>query len=65
MYLFLAVLRVDIPRPPFRFLLDMGADRFRTEARLSPVDKKLFWRRQFLNPCAFEHAPAALRALVE
>ena len=36
-----------------------------TEARLSPVDKKLFWRRQFLNPYAFEGAPAALRALVE
>ncbi|TAV53039.1 type II toxin-antitoxin system HipA family toxin [Rhizobium leguminosarum] len=35
------------------------------EARLSPVDKKLFWRRQFLNPYAFEGAPAALRALVE
>ncbi|MBY5842342.1 type II toxin-antitoxin system HipA family toxin [Rhizobium ruizarguesonis] len=36
-----------------------------TEARLSPIDKKLFWRRQFLNPYAFEGAPAALRALVE
>ncbi|MBZ9603161.1 type II toxin-antitoxin system HipA family toxin [Phyllobacterium chamaecytisi] len=35
------------------------------EAQLSPVDKKLFWRRQFLNPYAFEGAPAALRALVE
>lgn len=43
----------------------MGADRLRTEARLSPIDKKLFWRRQFLNPYAFESAPAALRALVE
>jgi hypothetical protein len=64
-YLFLAVLRVEIPRTPFQFLLDMGADRLRTEARLSPIDKKLFWRRQFLNPYAFESAPAVLRALVE
>jgi serine/threonine-protein kinase HipA len=35
------------------------------EARLSPIDKKLFWRRQFLNPYAFEGAPAALKALVD
>ena len=35
------------------------------EARLSPVDKKLFWRRQFLNPYALEGAPAALPALIE
>ena len=24
------------------------------EAKLSPVDRKLFWHRQFLNPYAFE-----------
>ena len=24
------------------------------EANLSPVDRKLFWKRQFLNPFAFE-----------
>ncbi|APO66178.1 HipA-like protein [Rhizobium gallicum] len=34
------------------------------EAGLSQVDKQLFWRRQFLNPFAFEGAPAALKALV-
>ncbi|MBY5635262.1 hypothetical protein GFL91_14555 [Rhizobium leguminosarum bv. viciae] len=38
---------------------------FETETRLSPVDKELFWRRQFLNPYAFEGARAALRALVD
>jgi serine/threonine-protein kinase HipA len=34
------------------------------EASLSAVDKQLFWRRQFLNPYAFEGAPAAVQALV-
>jgi serine/threonine-protein kinase HipA len=29
------------------------------------VDRDLFWRRQFLNPFAFEGAPEALSALVE
>jgi serine/threonine-protein kinase HipA len=35
------------------------------EAGLSAVEKKLFWRRQFLNPFAFDGAPDSLRALVE
>ena len=35
-----------------------------TEARLSEVDRRLLWRRQFLNPFAFEGAPPALAALV-
>lgn len=30
------------------------------EAALSAVDKQLFWRRQFLNPFAFEGAPKVL-----
>ena len=34
------------------------------EAHLSEVDRGLLWRRQFLNPFAFEGAPAALLALV-
>jgi len=32
---------------------------------LSEVDRNFFWRRQFLNPFAFEEAPAELAALVE
>ena len=35
-----------------------------TEARLSEVDRNLLWRRQFLNPFAFEGTPPALAALV-
>ena len=35
------------------------------EADLSEVDRNFFWRRQFLNPFAFEEAPAELAALVE
>ena len=34
------------------------------EAGLSDVDRALLWRRQFLNPFAFEDAPDALSALV-
>jgi len=30
------------------------------EATLSTVDRELFWRRQFLNPFAFEGAPETL-----
>jgi serine/threonine-protein kinase HipA len=30
------------------------------EAKLTPVDRKLLWRRQILNPFAFEGAPARL-----
>jgi serine/threonine-protein kinase HipA len=30
------------------------------EATLSTVDRELFWRRQFLNPFAFEGAPDEL-----
>jgi serine/threonine-protein kinase HipA len=35
------------------------------EAGLSVVDRQLFWRRQFLNPFAFEGAPAEIARLVE
>lgn len=34
------------------------------EATLSVVDRELFWRRQFLNPFAFDGAPETLRNLV-
>lgn len=34
------------------------------EAGLSQVDRDLLWRRQFLNPFAFENAPANLMALM-
>jgi serine/threonine-protein kinase HipA len=34
------------------------------EAALSTVDRDLFWRRQFLNPYAFEGAPDALSGMV-
>ena len=35
------------------------------EAKLSEVDKNLFWRRQFLNPYAFREAPKEIASLVE
>jgi serine/threonine-protein kinase HipA len=35
------------------------------EAKLSEVDKNLFWRRQFLNPYAFIDAPEEIARLVE
>lgn len=35
-----------------------------TDAGMSDVDRALLWRRQFLNPFAFEGAPDALQALV-
>jgi serine/threonine-protein kinase HipA len=35
------------------------------EAQLSEVDRTLMWRRQFLNPFAFDDAPAALTALLQ
>jgi serine/threonine-protein kinase HipA len=35
------------------------------EAGLSVVDRQLFWRRQFLNPFAFEGAPPEIARLVE
>lgn len=35
------------------------------EAALSSVDRALFWRRQFLNPFAFEGAPEELSKLVK
>jgi len=31
------------------------------EANLTEVDRKLFWRRQFLNPFAFLNAPKEIR----
>jgi serine/threonine-protein kinase HipA len=34
------------------------------EANLSEIDRRLLWRRQFLNPFAFEGAPAELAKLV-
>ena len=33
-----------------------------SEARLSVTDRRYFWRRQFLNPFAFEGLPASLQA---
>ncbi len=35
------------------------------EADLSEVDRRLLWRRQFLNPFAFQEAPSSLVDLVE
>ncbi len=35
------------------------------EAKLTEVDRNLLWRRQFLNPFAFQGAPQALVDLVE
>jgi serine/threonine-protein kinase HipA len=35
------------------------------EAKLSQVDRNLLWRRQFLNPFAFEGAPPALARLLD
>lgn len=35
------------------------------DAKLSEVDKNLFWRRQFLNPFAFNEAPKGITSLVE
>jgi serine/threonine-protein kinase HipA len=35
------------------------------EADLTEVDRNLLWRRQFLNPFAFEGAPAELAGLLE
>ena len=40
-------------------------DRICDEADLSPIDRSLLWRRQFLNPYAFEGAPEGFAALVE
>ena len=34
------------------------------EAKLTEVDRNLMWRRQFLNPFAFEEAPPALAELL-
>jgi serine/threonine-protein kinase HipA len=34
------------------------------EASLSAIDRRLFWRRQFLNPFAFEGAPPDIAALL-
>ena len=34
------------------------------EAKLTDVDRKLMWRRQFLNPFAFEGAPQEIAQLV-
>ncbi|MGV8834006.1 MAG: type II toxin-antitoxin system HipA family toxin [Devosia sp.] len=34
------------------------------DVELTEVDRKLFWKRQFLNPFAFENAPEQIRELV-
>jgi len=36
-----------------------------TEAGLSEVDRNFLWRRQFLNPFAFEGAPPEIAALID
>lgn len=38
-------------------------DEVCNEASLSMIDRRLFWRRQFLNPFAFEGAPPEISAL--
>jgi serine/threonine-protein kinase HipA len=35
------------------------------EADLSEVDRNVLWRRQFLNPFAFEGAPAEIAGLLD
>ncbi len=40
-------------------------DAICAEAELTEVDRNLFWRRQFLNPFAFEAAPDELAGLVD
>lgn len=40
-------------------------DRVCDEASLTPVDRKIFWGRQFLNPYAFEDLSGDARDLVE
>jgi serine/threonine-protein kinase HipA len=35
------------------------------EAKLSKVDRNFLWRRQFLNPYAFEGAPEAITQLID
>ena len=35
------------------------------EARFSQVDRNFLWRRQFLNPFAFQEAPKAITKLME
>jgi serine/threonine-protein kinase HipA len=40
-------------------------DRVCGEAGLSAIDRQLLWRRQILNPFAFDGAPAQLAALVK
>lgn len=37
-----------------REAIEANWDKVCDEARLSPVDRKLFWKRQFLNPFAFD-----------
>lgn len=39
-------------------------DKVAHEAQLTQVDRTLMWRRQFLNPYAFQGAPTALAELV-
>jgi serine/threonine-protein kinase HipA len=34
------------------------------EAKLTQIDRRFFWRRQFLNPFAFEDAPKDIQALI-
>jgi len=36
-------------------IIQVNWDRVCDEARLGSVDKKLFWKRQFLNPYAFNN----------
>jgi serine/threonine-protein kinase HipA len=39
-------------------------DEVAQEAQLTQVDRKLMWRRQFLNPYAFEGAPPSLAEII-
>ncbi|KXU91302.1 phosphatidylinositol kinase [Paraburkholderia monticola] len=55
---------VAIARQQIEMIRDQW-DAVCTDAQLSEVDRALMWRRQFLNPFAFEGAPPALAALLQ
>ena len=54
---------VGIARRQIEVILDQW-DAVCADAHLAEVDRALMWRRQFLNPFAFEGAPPELAALV-
>lgn len=52
----LAEQQIDVIRNRWTHICD--------EAQLSEIDRNLMWRRQFLNPFAFDDAPPALASLL-